>query len=460
MTTLRTSILPVKQTFVKLDKPHQLNYRAICVYVAIGFFLDQDSYWEDEVCLSPGSNHQFDDNGLLLKSEPWFDWNYNPRDVTFNQVLEEYVSLLTNIIQEQVNDNPVVLPLSGGLDSRSQALVLSKLNNPVSAYSYSFQNGYPEHLISKKVADACGFDFKSYAISKGYLWDVIEDLASINKCYSEFTHARQMAIFKPLNNMKGIMSLGHWGDVLFDKGAPENSSHTDIIPYLLKKMVKPKGIELAQKLWEVWDLEGDFSSYLRTRIEDAVSKIKIDDVSAKVRAFKTTQWAHRWTTTNLSIFEAARPISLPYYDDRMCKFICTVPERFLADRQLQIAHIKQNKALASITWHANKPFNVLNYKYNKSPFNLPYKIANKTSRKLSNMRGKSYIQRNWELQFLGKENDARLKSYIFSKDFNDFVPNEVSAYIYNQFKNDNAILYAHPLSMLLTLSLFKKQNNL
>lgn len=460
MTTLTTSILPKKQTFVKVDKPHQLNYRAICVYVAIGFFLDQDTYWEDEICLSPGSNHQFDNNGLLLKSTSWFDWHYNPRDMTFNQVLEEYVSLLTSVIKEQVEDKPVILPLSGGLDSRSQALVLSNLSNPVSAYSYSFQNGYPEHVISKKIAEVCGFNFQSYTISKGYLWDVIDDLADINKCYSEFTHARQMAIFKSLSSMQGVMSLGHWGDVLFDKGAPDNITEDSIVPYLLKNMVKPKGIELAEQLWKVWNLEGDFSNYLRARIETAVSKIKIDNVSAKVRAFKTTQWAHRWTTTNLSIFKAAKPITLPYYDDRLCKFICTVPEHFLADRQLQIAHIKQNKALASITWHENKPFNLLNYKYNKTPFNVPYRISNKVSRELSKISGKAYIQRNWELQFLGKENDAKLKSYIFSKDFNEFIPNEVVSYIYNQFKNDNPVVYAHPLSMLLTLSLFNKQNNL
>ncbi|WP_456439196.1 asparagine synthase-related protein [Psychroserpens sp.] len=460
MTTFTTSIIPNKQTFAKVDKPHKLNYKAICVFVATGFFLDQDTYWEDELCLKPASTHNLDTNGILLNSKPSFKWHYSPRDISFNQVLEEYVALLTDIIQEQVKDNPVILPLSGGLDSRSQALVLSKMSNPVSAYSYSFQNGYPEHKISKKIADVCDFDFQEFSISNGYLWDVIEDLGRINKCYSEFTHARQMAVFKPLSDMRGVMSLGHWGDVLFDKGAPSNITEDTKVSYLLKKMVKEKGFELAEKLWQTWELEGDFKSYLRTRVEDIVSKINIDNISAKVRAFKTSQWAHRWTTTNLSIFEAAKPITLPYYDDRMCKFICSVPERFLADRQLQIAHIKQHKALASVTWHANKPFNLLNYNYNKSPYNLPFRVANKASREISNMLGKPFTQRNWELQFLGKENDNKLQSFLFSENFKNLVPQEVTSYFYNQFKTDNAIVYAHPLSMLLTLALFHKQNNL
>ena len=460
MTTFTTSIIPNKQTFIKVDKPHKLNYKAICVFVATGFFLDQDTYWEDELCLNPASVNHIDANGRFLESKSWFNWHYSPRDITFNEVLEEYVSLLTQIIKEQVKDNPVILPLSGGLDSRSQALVLSKMDNPVSAYSYSFENGYPEHKISKKIADICGFNFQKFFIPKGYLWDVIEDLGRINNCYSEFTHPRQMAVFKPLSNMQGVMSLGHWGDVFFDKGAPSNITEDTIVPYLLKKMVKEKGLELAEKLWRAWGLEGDFNTYLINRVEEAVSKIKIENISAKVRAFKTSQWAHRWTTTNLSVFEAAKPMTLPYYDDRMCKFICTVPEQFLANRQLQIEHIKQHKALASVTWHANKPFNLLNYNYNKSPYNLPFRVVNKVSREISNLMDKPFTQRNWELQFLGTENDSQLQSFLFSDEFKSFVPKEVTSCFYSQFKNDNAVVYAHPVSMLLTLALFHKQNKL
>lgn len=460
MTTSTTSIIPNRQTFVKVDKPRELDYKAICVYISTGFFLGGDTYWKDEVCLSPAAKHKFDAEGKLIQSEPWFDWHYNPRDVSFDQTLDEYVVLLTKIIKDQIGDQQVILPLSGGLDSRSQAMVLSQLDNPVSAYSYSFQNGYPEHLISKKIAEICGFNFQEHYIKEGYLWNVIDDLAKINGCYSEFTHARQMAIFEVLDKSEGIMSLGHWGDVLFDKGAPDYLTEENIVSYLMTKMVKEKGFELAEKLWQSWNLEGDFKDYLISRIEGALSKFKIDNISAKVRAFKTTHWAHRWTTTNLSIFEAAKPISMPYYHNEMCKFICTVPEQFLADRKLQIAHIKQHKALAKVTWHENKPFNLFNYHKNKSPYNLPYRIINKASREVSKIMKKPYVQRNWELQFVGKENDAHLQSFIFSKDFGNFIPKEITEYIYHQFKHDNAIIYAHPLSMLLTLALFDKQNHL
>lgn len=456
---IKTSILPSSHQFAKIDKPNELHHEAICVFVALGFFLGEDTYWKNKICLKTAHNYQLDNAGQIISKTPNFNWHYTPRTLSFNDALDEYIALLTTIMGEQAQNKPVILPLSGGLDSRSQALVLSQLPNPVTAFSYAFKGGYPEHKISAQIAKVCGFKFSSFQIEKGYLWDVIDDLATINQCYSEFTHPRQMAVLSQLKKMTGEFSLGHWGDVLFDKGCANQLQKEDVIPYLFKIMVKPAGLELAEMLWKHWGLKHDFKSYLTNRLETALSKIKIDNLSAKLRAFKTTHWAHRWTTTNLTVFSAAHKIHLPYYDDRMLQFICTVPEDYLADRKLQIAHLQTHKALAKITWHAQKPFNLLNYHNNKSPYNIPYRLRSKLQREFNSLLGKPYIQRNWELQFLGSDNDAKLQSYIHSKAFNTFVPKTIIDVFYNKFKNDNAVKYSHALSMLLTLSSWYKQEH-
>ncbi|SDS68981.1 Asparagine synthase [Formosa sp. Hel1_31_208] len=453
---IKQPILPTKQQFAKIDAPHELNLEAICVFAATGFFLDEDTYWKDVVCLSPAHDHHFDEHNRRIKSESNFEWHYSPRDISFEQALEEYVQLLSSITKAQIGDQPVILPLSGGLDSRSQALILKHLKNPVHAFSYAFQDGFPEHKISKHIAEVCDFSFESFKIPKGYLWDCIDDLAQLNHCYSEFTHPRQMAVLNQLKSMKGLFSLGHWGDVLFDKGVPKDTEEKELIPILLKKMLKPGGLELAAQLWQSWNLKGDVKSYVMSRVETSLSNIKIDNLSAKVRAFKTSQWAHRWTTTNLSVFEAAHPISLPYYDQRMIEFICTIPEAYLADRRLQIAHLKQDKALANITWQAQKPFNLNTYPYNKAPYNLPYRIINKAQREFNALMGKPYIQRNFELQFLGSENDEQLRHYLFETSFLEFVPKDIVEQTYHKFKTAHYVRYSHPTSMLLTLSLWHK----
>jgi hypothetical protein len=70
-----------------------------------------------------------------------------------------------------------------------------------------------------------------------------------------------------------------------------------------------------------------------------------------------------------------------------------------------------------------------------------------------------YIQRNWELQFLGESNDQALKNWLFeTPSFDTLVEKEVRERFYNLFKKEDAVFYSHPASMLLTLALFTKKH--
>src|SRR5690606_32648834 len=134
-------------------------------------------------------------------------------------------------------------------------------------------------------------------------------------------------------------------------------------------------------------------------------------------------WAPRWTSVNLNIFSEIKPITLPYYDDNMCQFICKVPESYLAQRAIQIEYIKRrNRSLAKIVWHQEKPFNLHTYSYNKTPYNFPYRVFSKLHRMSKEVMNKPLVQRNWELQFLGESNQLQLKDYLFQ---NSLVPKEL-----------------------------------
>ncbi len=458
--TIKTPIIPTHQQFVKVHAPNELDKKAICIFAATGFFLDTDTYWQNEKVLPPASENTIDERGIWIESKPWFTWHYSPRDIPFQTALDEFTSLFEQIIAEQVAKNSIILPLSGGLDSRTQAVALSKLENPVSSYSYSFKGGYPEHKIAKEIAKTCGFQFQEFTVEPGYLWSKLKELAKINSCYSDFTHPRQMAVLDDLEKMNGVFSLGHWGDVFFDCGIEETVTEEQLPEVILKKIIKKGGMELATALWDEWELKGAFEDYLRQRISNLLANITIEKPSAKVRAFKSLYWAPRWTSVNLSVFEAAHPITLPYYDDRMCEFICTIPEEYLADRKLQLAYIKkQAPELAKITWQAQRPYNLYTFEKNKAPNNLPYRIGNKLKRTVKEKMGKPYIQRNWELQFVGMENDEQLQNYIFDKDFHLFISKSLVARFYNSFKAVDAVTYSHPVSMLLTLAVWKKKCN-
>jgi len=459
MPSIKTPIIPVNQTFVKIKGgSHELDYKAICLFAATGFFWDDSTYWKDIKVLRPATVNEIDEEGFLVKSEPWFHWSYQPKNQSFDSSLQEYQDLLEQIIDEQIGNQQAILPLSGGLDSRSQAVALHKLGKKVTSYSYSFQGGYREHQISEQIAKVCEFDFQAFEIPPNYLWDKIDELAEINQCYSEFTHPRQMGVLDELKQMQGVFTLGHWGDVLFDKGGDEGIQDKDLVSYIHKKVIKKGGLELARHLWSCWNLEGEFDRYLKDTTQTLLNRIDIQNTSAKVRAFKSMYWAPRWTSINLSVFEAAHPITLPYYDDRMCQLICKIPEAHLANRQLQIEYIKRNfPEVAKITWQDQKPFNLTNFQNNKAPYNLPYRITDKLKRVLQEKLGKKFIQRNWELQFLGKENEKQLESYLFDQDFITFIDPQVVKDLYHKFQTQDPVYYSHPVSLLLTLAVWNRR---
>ena len=455
MRTVKTDIIPSKPIFIGAQKI--LDLKAICVFSALGFFLDDDTYFVEQKALKPATNYIFDEQNKIVSNEEYFRWNYNPKERSLKNITDEFASLFEQILTEQTQNKKVILPLSGGLDSRTQACGLSHIGAEVNAYSYSFFGGHDETHYSKKIASVCNFPFEAWQVPTGYLWDTIEKLAQMNGCYSEFTHPRQMAFIEKYAAMGDVFSLGHWGDVLFDDmRIPDDLSVENQVEILLKKVLKKGGLALATSLWKEWNIEGDFKDYLYERLKDLLVKINIpESANAQIRAFKSLYWAPRWTSTNLSIFESQRPISLPYYDNRMCEFICTVPEKYLAKRQIQIEYLKmRNSKLAEITWQSQKPFNLYNYHLNKTPYNLPYRIFDKVKRTINPQK---FIQRNWELQFLGIENDKQLQNWLFNNSkMNDILDSTITKDFYQKFKTIDDVYYSHSVSMLLTLSLFFK----
>ncbi|MFY7741084.1 MAG: asparagine synthase-related protein [Flavobacterium sp.] len=456
MKEIKTAIIPIKTDFVGLKSI--IDHKAICIFAATGFFLDDDSYFVGQKALRPATNYTLsDDNNSIVKEETYFKWHYTPIERPFDQIVDEFTSLFETIIDEQVKDKNVILPLSGGLDSRTQAAALKHLNKKVHAYSYEFENGHNETKYAEQIAKVCDFPFEKWIIPKGYLWKNIEEIASINQCYTEFTHPRQAAIMEKLVGLGEVINLGHWGDVLFDNmDLPSQLSLEDQVDIMIKKVIKKRGIELAEKLWKSWDLEGDFYTYFRKRIKKLLQEVSIsEDANAQTRAFKSLYWASRWTGSNLSLFEKVKPITLPYYDERMCQFICSVPEKYLAKRQIQIAYLKKrNPELAKITWQDQRPFNLYNYHWNLFPWNFPYRVYQKIRK---DYIVKNKVSNNYENQFLGNENEKELKKWLFeNQKFKVFVDPSIVEELYKGFKNENHLSYSHVISTLLTLSLFTK----
>ena len=442
----------------KIKFSSKLDYKSISYWLATGFFFGMKNYFINNRKVKKLIPINSTLNGIRKEKKDW-EWHYTPREVSLMQVVDEYTNLFESLILDHTKEKNIILPLSGGLDSRTLAAALKGRNNVV-AVSYEFENGVRETNYAQQIAAACGWELHSYTIPRGYLWKKLDELAAINQCQTEFTHPRQMAVIDEISKFGDLILSGQWGDVLFDVPGIDNAADLDEqTHFTIKKVAKPGGIELAAELWEYWELGVDFKQELFKTIQKLLLEIDIENPNSRVRAFKSLHWAPRWANANLKVFTSRRDMFIPYYHDEMCKFICTVPEEFLAGRKIQIEYIKRKAPeLARIPWQAYD-LNLYSYQHFNTIY-FPRRVYRYAMRAIREkiIRIPPVIQRNWELQFLGKDNKGYLEHWLFkTPELNELVPKQIIQDFYYRFKKDDPVKYSHPVSMLLTLAVWCKR---
>ena len=113
--------------------------------------------------------------------------------------------------------------------------------------------------------------------------------------------------------------------------------------------------------------------------------------------------------------------------------------------------------LARIEWQEQKPYNLNNFHLNKCPYNLPYRISDKLKRMFKGLIGNTYVQRNWELQFLGEGNIKQLENHLLEKKLDTLVSKAIINKYFNAFTRINALQNAHAINVLLVLSKFNQE---
>ncbi len=431
-----------------LDKEivSDIDIQSISQWIATGFFFDE-KYFSLKNCLPRNVKH------------PDIKWHYAPSKRTYEETLKQFSVNFEKIISKTYNNCRIVLPISGGLDSRTLACALMGKKNVIS-FSYEFEGGLEETQYAKRIAEICGFEFHSFKIPNGYIWDEISQLSSITKCKTEFTHPRQMAVMEEVSSFGDILISGSMGDLLFDSfDIPDTSTPNAILNYIMSIICKPAGIELSEDLWEHWKLGGSSVNSIRLILKNKLEALSISNPASLIRAFKIENYVQNWTNVNLDVFSNYIKTCAPYHDELMCEFVCTIPEQFLKNRQIQIDYIKSmSPELASIPWQ-KYDLNLYRYKYFNSIY-FPKRIFRYANRFIKEkfLLREPLVERNWEIQFLGVDNNKELEYWLFDNPIlHKIISKGLVKKYYNKFKKVDMVKYSHAISMILTLSVWCKK---
>ena len=232
MSLISKHIIPIQQTFYDTESnkilpwenvpKNYLDFRAISCFCSLGFMLDDDTFSNKIKVLKPATDFQLNEDKEIIQEKKNWNWHYKPQERTFNDILEEFTQLFEQIIIDRAHGKNFLLPISGGLDSRTLFVPMSHRKDLTLA-SYEFENGICETWYGEQLAKHYNIPFFSQKIPNGYLWNTINKTAEKNECFSDFLHPRQVAV---QNNWKGLgdnILLGHWGDVLFDTHAESDN---------------------------------------------------------------------------------------------------------------------------------------------------------------------------------------------------------------------------------------------
>ena len=453
MATFQSDIIP--KIPVRTGIKDELDIESICLFLSLGFFPGSRTYYKGLREHDSASVTVTDESGRVVSSSRYFEWHHTPRGIGFSQAVDEYTDLFESLVSETSSEG-YTIPVSGGLDSRTLVAACHHLDIPFKGYAYSFRQGIDENRFGREMSRKLGFPFHEYHIERGTLWSYIDRLSETTECYAEFSHPRQYSVFDQLKSLGGRFLLGHAGDIFFDGlGLSGPMTEEEQMDYIWKKYVKESGFELATAVWRQWGLQGEFKEFLREVLRSELQSIRVEDTTARLRAFKIDTYFNRLSCTNLSIFRQFGPNTIPYCDDRIIKFICTVPEKWLDARKIQIEYLKRRSpALASITWQDHRPFNLYHYHWDRPPFNYPYRAYRKIVRMTTKQ---DTVRRNWELQYGGEDNISKLRAHVYRDGRLDaLVDPATTEKMLTSFEHGDAVRNYHATTMLVTLSSFMR----
>jgi len=440
----------------------RLDWDALAGFFTFGFFLGHETYWKDVRILPPATHLVLDDAGQYLAHDPTWTWHHNPNpSMVYEDALKGFANCFETVLKDHVRGKSVALPLSGGLDSRSTLIPLTRPDFKDSANLFPFSYGYTkdsaETRIARQLALKRDLDLHTWTIQP-YLFDNIEWIMAAVEGFQDLTLCRQAYVVNDLAQRATHVLAAHWGDVWMDDmgflGTSTDVSDNLLAQKLIRKFTKHGSDVLLELFKDI--LPHDMDAQNTTLIEEELRSLcQIQDLDFKVKAWKTQNWSFRWTLTSLRMYQTGVFPLLPFYDHRLTDFFCSVNSEILRGRQLQIDYIKQNASdLAEITW---QPYDANLY---QSKFYTTWLLPKRALKKLWRLTArKKVIQRNWEVQFLNSRGRTGLEQRLLSKGLklHNFIPQKKLESFLREFyiRPDAANGYA--ASMLLTFSAWLEQ---
>ena len=155
-------IIPIKQFYYKpksmelvpweFESTYNLDLKSISSFISLGFMLDDDTYFTEMKTCKPATEYQTNEKNKIISEQKKWNWHYDPIERSFNNILEEFSLLFNRLVIDRTKEKNVLLPISGGLDSRTLFIPI-KNRSDLTLCSYEFEGGFAESQTGRKLSE-------------------------------------------------------------------------------------------------------------------------------------------------------------------------------------------------------------------------------------------------------------------------------------------------------------------
>jgi asparagine synthase (glutamine-hydrolysing) len=314
----------------------KLDIQAIADFLYLGFILDDKTLFKEIKLLPPASVLCFSNGEITIEKY----WDYSFNNIDKNQFkeddcLKEFYEILKRAIEIRIKGSKeLILPISGGLDSRTIAGIIKELDYDGIVKTFSYGNRYCYDVIyGNKISKKLGYNHSFIPISSDYLEKFSEKFVITTKGEIDCLNSHLMIfhdIFKE-NNSLSIIN-GFLGDVLTGVNfKPEWKTL--------------KNEDLIKKTFEISENHlNELKNYLKKNIYERIFDVTLP---ALKKYFKNSnnsfynahyltlsQRQRRYVAFNIFCYEQLGKVITPFTDNNFIDFASKLSEKNLTKQNL------------------------------------------------------------------------------------------------------------------------------
>ena len=348
----KNSFIVSDSAYYLKDKINQhLNEENAAEFMVAGYVTGNETLFDDIKQIRNGEFLNYQKNEKSLKSCCYFrflhgDYCELPETRLLEMLDQTLVNTFSRLIESTNKQGKrLIVPLSGGLDSRIIVAMLKRLGvNDVICMSYG-RKGSRESEISKHVAEALGYEwlFVEYTAKKWRECYNSKEADLFRIWAGNLSSLPHMQDFPAVKELKvqgkipenSVFVPGHSGDMLAGSHIPpyclDNSVDFTSEAYLAASLKK------HYNLWK-WPYEQELENIFKQRISKSTSGLEIKDNETFANAIEFLDFNERqskFIINSVRTYEFFRfGWRIPFWDTELINFFLKVPIKYRINQDL------------------------------------------------------------------------------------------------------------------------------